>query len=77
MEKLYKGFTKEEHVEVYQMMESIRKQIWDLNDKIVRAYGITSSINKEAHKLRDMTKLKQALENAYAHEHGSIKDSPY
>jgi hypothetical protein len=80
--KQYKGFSKEEHDKAAQSINSVCKQLSDLCDMILPAYGVSSDIGKEIQKLIStpnvMSKLKDKLDDAYLKEHGGkTNDNPY
>ncbi|MCX6676310.1 MAG: hypothetical protein NTW84_07830 [Methanothrix sp.] len=82
MGKQYKGFSKQQHIEASQTINAVCKQLIELCDKIIPAYGVSSAVGKEIGKLvltpNIMNKLKSTLDDAYLGEHGGEVDgSPY
>ncbi|MCK9195476.1 MAG: hypothetical protein M0P16_00665 [Syntrophales bacterium] len=82
MAKQYKEFSKQEHLETSTAINAICKQLIDLSEKIIPAYGVSSTVGKEIQKLvlspNIMSDLKLKLENAYLCEHGGkANESPY
>jgi hypothetical protein len=82
MGKQYKGFSKQEHIKASQAINEVCKQLIDLCDKIIPAYGVSSAVGKEIQKLvlspNVMTRLKSKLDDAFFGEHGGdANESPY
>jgi len=82
MPKHYKGFSKQDHDEAAQAINTICKQLIGLCEKILLAYGVSSPIGKEIQGLalapNVMNRLKSKLDDAYCSEHrGKANESPY
>lgn len=69
-------------METSNAINAIHKQLIDLSEKIIPAYGVSSPVGKELGKLirmpNIMNELKSKLDDAYFAEHdGKANETPY